>query len=145
MFKDIPQVIQNTFWKYLLLYCAIGIFGVILGAVTKDQVFILLSSAIMILGTVKAIRLLRRMKAKDYRVLEGIVLADVKLVYRNAHALTLLNEEGIAQRLLIAGKGTIPLNKAVRVYLLDSAEQTGLSLPDALAPAQTMLGYESGE
>ena len=38
MFKDIPQVIRETFWKHLLLSAAIVGFGIIWSVIAGDRI-----------------------------------------------------------------------------------------------------------
>ena len=50
MLKETPAPVKNTFRKYVLLYTAITVFGLIWGLLTKDSVLLLLSASIAALG-----------------------------------------------------------------------------------------------
>lgn len=143
MFKEMPHAIQQTFWKYLLLYSGIGLLGLILSYAMRDLDLALLSIAVMGFGSVKAFNLCSSVRNKDFRVLEGTVISDTKLAIRNCHVLILTDERGVAHRLLLSGNKLLEPQRDYRLYLLSAnGEPNMASLPDLLAPAQTVLGQE---
>ena len=146
MSNDIPQVIQNTFWKYILLYVIIGCVGVLLGIATNDSIFVMLSIGIAVFGTMKALYLLSRIRHRDYRSLVGQVLDDTKLPLRHGHVVTLLYPDGRKSREVIAGCKLLVPSTVYRIYLLDEAKlKEAETLPTFLQPAQVMLGAEQIE
>lgn len=143
MLKEMPYAIQLTFWKYLLLYSGIGLLGLILSYAMRDLSLALLSAAVIGFGSIRAFYLYRSVRNKDFSVLEGTVISDTKLAIRNAHVLILMDECGISHRLLLSGTKLLEPQRDYRLYLLSADEEPDMtSLPDILAPAQTMLGQE---
>lgn len=57
MFKDIPQVICETFWKHLLLSAAIVGFGIIWSVIAGDRILSLLTGTIALLSAVRLVSL----------------------------------------------------------------------------------------
>lgn len=53
MFKDIPQVIRETFWKHLLLSAGIVGFGIIWSVIASDRILSLLTGTIALLSAVR--------------------------------------------------------------------------------------------
>ena len=62
MFKDIPQVIRETFWKHLLLSAAIVGFGIIWSVIAGDRILSLLTGTIALLSAVRLVSLYRSIK-----------------------------------------------------------------------------------
>lgn len=143
MFKDKPAAMRSTFWKHALLSASLSAFGLIWGVAQRDVVLLLLSAAIALFGGWRSVHLLHIIRNGKYRVLEGVVLSDVKLHLRNCHALAIRLDDGSEVQKLIAGKNTLIPGRLYRVYLHHSTPQEAFSvLPDTLKPAMTMLGHE---
>ena len=143
MLNQIPRPVQVTLYKFSFLYVGIGILGALLSWAMSDFALLLLSIGVLIFGTIRAFGLLQRVRSGDYRVLDGTVRSDTMHPFRSCHTLIIANEYGVARRILVAGKHLLIPERKYRLYLLYKDDKGyGTSLPDMMAPAQTMLGYE---
>lgn len=143
MFKDTPAPIRTTFWKYTLLYCAIVIFGLIWGVVIEDSDLLFLTIAIVAFGTWRTIHLYRIIHLTKYRLLEGVVVSDVKQKLSGGHSLTLQLADGSQIKETVAGNRLLLPAHEYRVYLYCPIQPDVVSsLPEVLRPTQTLLGYE---
>lgn len=143
MLKETPGSIQNTYWKYVLLYAAITAFGLIWGLLTKDSILLLLSASIAALGAVRTMRLYKIISNRKYRMIKGTVISDMKHALRGSHRLTLQMEDGSQISETIAGKKLFKPMEKCQIYLYCSAQPDMIcTLPEPLRPAQMLLGYE---
>lgn len=143
MLKETPAPVKNTFRKYVLLYTAITVFGLIWGLLTKDSVLLLLSASIAALGAGRTMHLYKIISNRKYRMLEGIVISDTKHAMRRSHDLTLQLEDGTQIYETIAGKQLFKPMQEYQIYLYCSVQpDIARTLPKALRPAQILLGYE---
>lgn len=143
MFKTAPAPIRTTFWKYTLLYFTIVAFGLIWGIVIRDEDLLLLTAAIAALGAWRTNHLYQIIRHGKYRALEGFVVSDVKCPLRSGHCVTIQKEDGSQIDEIISGGHLLIPAKRYRIFLHSSVQpDVVLSLPEALRPAQTMLGYE---
>lgn len=143
MFKDAPVPIRTTFWKYTLLYCAIVMFGLIWGIVIEDADFLYLTAAIVVFGAWRTIHLYRIIHRAKYRILEGVVVSDVKRALSSGHCITLQLADGSQVRETVAGNRLFSPSHEYRIYLYCPLQSDVVTaLPEALRPAQTLLGYE---
>ena len=143
MFKDIPQVIRETFWKHLLLSAGIVGFGIIWSVIASDRILSLLTGTIALLSAVRLASLYRSMKQGHFTQIEGEVLSDKKDVLRRCHILTMQLQDGseICER--ITGGTLLKPTNRYRIYLLGTAQEMDrLSLPGNMTPAQILLGAE---
>ncbi len=143
MFKDAPTPIRTTFWKHTLLHCAIVMFGLIWGIVIEDADFLYLTTVIAALGAWRTIYLYRIIHRAKYRILEGVVVSDVKQTLSSGHCITLRLADGSQIREIVAGNRLLSPAHEYRVYLYCPVQPDVVSaLPEALRPSQTLLGYE---
>ena len=143
MFKDIPQVIRETFWKHLLLSAAIVGFGIIWSVIAGDRILSLLTGTIALLSAVRLVSLYRSIKRGHFTKIEGVVHSDRKEVLRRCHILTMQLQDGseICER--ITGGTLLKPTNRYRIYLLGTAQEMDrLSLPGNMTPAQILLGAE---
>ena len=141
MFKDIPQVIRETFWKHLLLSAGIVGFGIIWSVIASDRILSLLTGTIALLSAVRLASLYRSMKQGHFTQIEGEVLSDKKDVLRRCHILTMQLQDGseICER--ITGGKLLKPSTRYRVYLLGAAQEIDrVSLPKNMVPARILLG-----
>ena len=128
MFKDIPQVIRETFWKHLLLSAAIVGFGIIWSVIAGDRILSLLTGTIALLSAVRLASLYRSIKRGHFTEIEGVVFSDKKDVLRRCH---------------ITGGTLLKPSNRYRVYLLGAAQEIDrVSLPKSMVPARILLGAE---
>lgn len=143
MFKEAPAPIRTTFWKHVLLYGAIVAFGLIWGIVIHDADLLYLTAAIAALGAWRTIYLFKIIHHARYRTLEGVVVSDMKRPLSSGHCLTLQLEDGSQICEIIAGSRLLSPALEYRIYLHCPVQPDVVSaLPEALRPAQTLLGYE---
>lgn len=143
MLKDAPAPIRATFWKYTLLYCAIVVFGLIWGTVMSDKDFLFLTAAITVLGAWRTINLYQTIHHTKYRTLEGMIVSDVNYPLRNRHCVTMQMEDGSQTKEIVSGSRIFIPTQTYRIYLHSSVQPDMVStLPEALRPVQTLLGYE---
>lgn len=143
MFKTAPAPIRTTFWKYTLLNFAIVTFGLIWGIVIRDKDLLRLTAAIAALGAWRTNHLYQIIRHGKFRALEGFVVSDVKCPLRSGHCVTIQKEDGSQIDEIISGGRLLIPAKRYRIYLYSFMQpDVVLSLPEALRPAQTLLGYE---
>ena len=143
MISQIPHPIQRTLLKTILLGAAVLSFGAIWGIVSQDEVFLILSAAVGILGGVKVISLYQTVKAGRYETLEGFVLSDQAVPLRNRHVLTLERPDQEISKVILAGKAVFRPGTEYRLYLAGNNEQDPTAiLPEYLQPVRSLLGYE---
>lgn len=143
MFKEVPAPIRTTFWKHVLLYGAIVAFGLIWGIVIHDADLLYLTAAIAALGAWRTIYLFKIIHRAKYRILEGMVVSDVKQTLSSGHCITLQLADGSQIRETVAGNRLLSPAHEYRVYLYCPVQSDVVSaLPEVLRPAQTLLGYE---
>lgn len=143
MFKETPVPIRTTFWKHVLLYGAIVAFGLIWSIVIHDADLLYLTAAIAALGAWRTIYLFKIIHYARYRILEGVVVSDIKRPLSSGHCLTLQLEDGNQINEIVAGSRLLSPALAYRIYLYSPVQLDMVSaLPEALRPAQTLLGYE---
>lgn len=143
MFKDIPQVVRETFWKHLLLSAAIVGFGGIWSVIAGDRILSLLTGTIALLSAVRLVSLYRSIKGGHFTKVEGVVHSDRKEVLRHCHILTMQLQDGseICER--ITGGTLLKPSNRYRVYLLGAAQEIDrVSLPKSMVPARILLGAE---
>lgn len=143
MFKDIPQAIQITFWKHLLLSLLIAGFGAVWSIAVNDRVFTLLTILIVLLSVMRLLDLLRMVRRKNYCQAEGVVLSDKKIPLRRCHVLTMQLQDGGEVQVTISGSSLLKAGEWYRIYLLGtgpiSAEPT---LPHDMMQEHTLLGAD---
>lgn len=143
MFKEAPAPIRTTFWKHLLLYGAIVAFGLIWSIIIRDVDLLYLTTAIAVLGAWRTNCLFKIIHYARYRTLEGVVVADMKRPLSSGHCLTLQLEDGSQINEIVAGSRLLSPAQEYRIYLYSPVQLDMVSaLPEALRPAQTLLGYE---
>jgi len=143
MLKHLPAAIRSTFWKYTLLSITLSAVGLIWALAQGDAVLLLLSAAIAILGGWRSLHLFQIINSGKYRIIEGVILMDRKQPFRSCHVLTMKCKDGSDVQELIAGSTLLAPGRHYRIYLhYPMQPEIEVGLPDALKPAQAMLGYE---
>lgn len=146
MFKETPASIRTTFGKHVLLYGAIVAFGLIWSIVIHDADLLYLTAAIAALGAWRTIYLFKIIHYAKYRTLEGVVVSDMKRPLSRGHCITLQLADGSQIRETVAGNRLLSPEHEYCVYLHCPVQPDVVSaLPEALRPAQTLLGYEMVE
>lgn len=143
MFKDIPQAIQMTFGKHLLLSLLIAGFGAVWSIAVNDRVFTLLTALIVLMSAMRLLDLFRMVQRKNYCQAEGVVLSDKRIPLRRCHVLTMQLQDGGEVQVTISGSSLLKLGERYRIYLLGtgpiSAEPT---LPHDMMQERTLLGAD---
>lgn len=143
MFKDIPQAIQITFWKHLLLSLLIAGFGAVWSIAVNDRVFTLLTILIVLLSVMRLLDLLRMVRRKSYCQAEGVVLSDKKIALRRCHVLTMQIQGGSKIQVTISGSSFLKPGEQGRIYLLGTEPiDAELALPPNMAPGRILLGVD---
>lgn len=142
MESKLPAAIAQRFCKIIVCTAAITIVGLIWGLAARDTVVIGLTIAISAAGGLKARTLYRTTRAQDYEMVEG-VLREIKLnKIRKRTELLCEDQNGTMHHLILEGIHHFQEGSAYRIYV-QSVTVDLSSIPDAIRPGQSVLGYET--
>lgn len=143
MKHHIPGPIARKLWALGGCIGALILFGTIWGIATSDKTILMLSFALLVAGTLKVITLYQVAVAGAFEVYEGTVALNRAIPLRKRHELQLVTAEGETIQLILSGRSGLNTGVVYRLYVQTGANDSySLSLPEALRPARTLLGYE---
>lgn len=141
MDTKLPPAITQKVCKTIVCAVAITVVGLIWGIASHDAIVVGLTPAIAVAGGIKAWELYRTAKAHNYEVADGIVRDLKQNKFRKRTELLFEDQGGDVQRLILEGLHHLQVGAAYRLYLQKVTVDL-TSVPEALLPGRTMLGYE---
>ena len=136
MDTKLPPAITQKVCKTIVCAVAITVVGLIWGIASHDAIVVGLTS-----GGIKAWELYRTAKAQNYEAADGIVRDLKQNKLRKRTELLFEDQGGDVQRLILEGLHHLQIGAAYRLYLQKVTVDL-TSVPEALLPGRTMLGYE---
>ena len=141
----IPAPLRKTLWKLGLIYGTMSLVGLAYGTFGQDARLCLLSLAIGVIGTVKLLGLLDRIRSRRFTTYQGVVLSDKHIPFRNRHTLTILDPEYNDEHIVdVAGRDWFLCGRHYKVYLIRPSGIFDCNewLPKSLRQPAILLGYE---